>query len=51
MFTKKVTPIPLLSTFRFTAEDARYAEFSRTGLQDKIVATYGKVAKVRSFTL
>uniref|UniRef100_A0A5K3FKM0 LisH domain-containing protein n=2 Tax=Mesocestoides corti TaxID=53468 RepID=A0A5K3FKM0_MESCO len=30
----------------FTAEDARYAEFSRTGLQDKIVATYGKVAKV-----
>lgn len=32
--------------FRFTAEDARYAEFSRVGLQDKIVATYGKVAKV-----
>lgn len=32
--------------FRFSVEEARYAEFSRTGLQDRVVATYGKMAKV-----
>ncbi|KAA0194849.1 Protein vprbp [Fasciolopsis buskii] len=30
--------------------EARYAEFSNTGLQDRLVATYGKMAKVFDLT-
>ncbi|VDP90175.1 unnamed protein product [Echinostoma caproni] len=34
----------------FHVSEARYAEFSNTGLQDRLVATYGKMAKVFDLT-
>ncbi|KAL7063396.1 hypothetical protein AAHC03_01269 [Spirometra sp. Aus1] len=34
----------------FSIEEARYGEFCRTGLQNKVVATYGKMAKVYDLT-
>ncbi|THD20911.1 HIV-1 Vpr-binding protein [Fasciola hepatica] len=36
--------------FVFHVSEARYAEFSNTGLQDRLVATYGKMAKVFDLT-
>ncbi|CAH8841961.1 unnamed protein product [Trichobilharzia szidati] len=36
--------------FVFHVSEARYAEFSNTGHQDRLVATYGKMAKVFDLT-
>lgn len=36
---------------RFAADSGRYAEFSRAGAQNMLVATDGKIAKVRAFFL